>query len=150
MRPDVRRPNTWTSGVMRATVVTMAALMVAGVVVAADSPPAAVQGAPRTPSPRSDAATPPGGDAGRGRQVFVKAGCYQCHGREAQGGAGGVRLAPRPLPLAAFSRYVRRPSGQMPPFTIKVLSESQLADVYAFLRAIPEPPPVVSIPLLNQ
>ena len=37
----------------------------------------------------------------------------------------------------------------MPPYTTKVLSEQQLADVYAFLRSVPEPLPVDGIPLLK-
>jgi hypothetical protein len=36
----------------------------------------------------------------------------------------------------------------MPPFTVKVMSDQELADVYAFLQARPRPPAVESIPLL--
>lgn len=91
---------------------------------------------------------PPAGDAEDGRQLFADYGCYQCHGFEAQGGAG-ARLAQRGLTFAGFSRYIRQPSGEMPPYTNKVLSDRQLGDIFAFLRSIPEPPPVDSIPLLR-
>ena len=37
----------------------------------------------------------------------------------------------------------------MPPYTNKVLSDRQLGDIFAFLRSIPEPPSVDSIPLLR-
>ncbi len=93
---------------------------------------------------------PPSGNAQRGKQLFQNDGCYQCHGREAQGGQGtGPRLAPRPLAFAALSKYVRQPTGQMPPYTAKILPDQDLADIYAFLRAQPEPPPAKNIPLLN-
>ena len=36
----------------------------------------------------------------------------------------------------------------MPPYTAVVLSDQDLADIYAFLEARPKPPAVNSIPLL--
>ena len=67
-------------------------------------------------------------------------GCYQCHGYEAQGSSStGPRLGPRPIAFAAFSRYVRQPTGQMPPYTAKVVSDAELANIYAFVRSRPEP-----------
>src|SRR5262245_34171362 len=92
---------------------------------------------------------PPSGNIENGKKLYAQYGCYQCHGYAAQGGVG-PRLAPRPLAFAAFSKYVRQPSGEMPPYTLKVISDSQLADVYAFLRSVPPPPPVDSIPLLKE
>jgi mono/diheme cytochrome c family protein len=91
----------------------------------------------------------PAGNAENGKKLYAQYGCYQCHGYAAQGGVG-PRLAPRPLAFAAFSKYLRQPSGEMPPYTVKVLSNSQLADVYAFLRSVPQPPAVDSIPLLKE
>jgi mono/diheme cytochrome c family protein len=61
-----------------------------------------------------------------------------------------LRLAPNPPALATIVAYVRRPSGQMPPYTSRVISDQELANIYAFLRTIPAPPPTSSIPLLNQ
>jgi ubiquinol-cytochrome c reductase cytochrome c subunit len=79
----------------------------------------------------------------------MKNGCSQCHGAEAQGGAAGPRLGPRPLPLAALTAYVRKPAGEMPPYTAKVLPDRDLADIHAFLTSLPAPPPVDSVPLLR-
>ena len=80
------------------------------------------------------------GNAEQGKKLFESYGCYQCHGHEAQGSsATGPRLGPRPLPFAAFSRYVRRPSGQMPPYTAKVVSDTDLANIYAFVESRPAP-----------
>jgi mono/diheme cytochrome c family protein len=93
---------------------------------------------------------PTSANADNGKKLFTSAGCYECHGREAQGGAGtGPRLGPGPIAFAAFLRQCRLPSNQMPPYTSKVLSDSQLADIYAFLQALPKPPDVSSIPLLR-
>ncbi|PYR95753.1 MAG: hypothetical protein DMG12_28055 [Acidobacteria bacterium] len=104
--------------------------------------------APSAGTAAGDAQAAPTGDAQNGKKIFASHGCYQCHGYAAQGGAA-PRLAPRPLAFAALSRYVRQPTGEMPPYTAKVLSDQQLADIYAFLRSVPQPPAVDSIPLLK-
>jgi mono/diheme cytochrome c family protein len=93
----------------------------------------------------------PTGSAKNGRKLFENFGCYQCHGREAQGGLGtGPRLGPKPIAFSALQRYVRQPTGQMPPYTAKVVSDQDLADIYAFLQAVKQPPAVKDIPLLNK
>jgi ubiquinol-cytochrome c reductase cytochrome c subunit len=84
-----------------------------------------------------------------GKRLYIRDGCYECHGYAGQGGAG-VRLAPKVLPIAALIAYVRHPSGAMPPYTAKVASDADLADIRAFLASLPTPPPLSSIPLLNQ
>lgn len=89
------------------------------------------------------------GSAESGKKIFAGVGCYECHGYVAQGGSAGPRLAPRPIAFAAFSKYLRRPTAQMPPYTSKVLSDKDLADLYVYLQSIPEPPAVKSIPQLN-
>jgi mono/diheme cytochrome c family protein len=85
-----------------------------------------------------------------GKTLFSKYGCYQCHGTQGQGTTAGARLAPKPIAVAAIIAYVRQPKGQMPPYTAKVVSDAELADIRAYLASIPEPPPAKSIPLLNQ
>jgi mono/diheme cytochrome c family protein len=90
------------------------------------------------------------GNIDNGRRLYVSDGCYECHGRAGQGSAySGARLAPKPIDLDAFIVYVRQPAGQMPPYTAKVVSDAELADIRAFLSSSPEPPPLKSIPLLN-
>src|ERR1700733_1645169 len=92
----------------------------------------------------------PAGSAQNGRKLFEDYGCYQCHGREAQGGLGtGPRLGPKPIAFAAVQRYIRQPTGQMPPYTAKVVSDKDLADIYAFLQSVKQPPAVKEIPLLR-
>ena len=107
----------------------------------------AVAQAPTAPARRS---SEPAATVDEGRKLYASYGCYQCHGYEGQGSsATGPRLGPRPLPLASFSKYVRRPTGQMPPYTTKVASDSDLTKMHAFLEARPAPPAVNSIPQLK-
>jgi ubiquinol-cytochrome c reductase cytochrome c subunit len=121
-------------------------LAVAGLATAAVVSVAAAQ----TPAAAPAAPAAPPGNADTGKKLFVSVGCYQCHGYEGQGGAAGPRLAPRPLPYAGFSRYVRRPANQMPPYTEKLVPDTDLAHIYAYLQSRPVPPAVQSIPLLQQ
>jgi ubiquinol-cytochrome c reductase cytochrome c subunit len=82
----------------------------------------------------------PAGNAEAGRQLFVRKGCYQCHGREGQGApTTGPRLGPNPLTLAAFVGAVRNPRAQMPPYTEKIVSDAELAEMRAFLDSRPRP-----------
>ena len=81
----------------------------------------------------------PAGNIEKGRLEFVRIGCAQCHGREAQGSpTTGPRLGPNGFPYPAFARYVRAPRLQMPPYTEKILSDADLADLYAFVQSRPK------------
>jgi mono/diheme cytochrome c family protein len=104
----------------------------------------------RSPAAARAAAAPsaPAGRADAGAALFAKIGCYQCHANQAQGGAQGPRIGPDPIPFARFAQYVRAPAGDMPPYTEKVLSNQELADIYAFLQSLPRPPAVNTIPQL--
>jgi cytochrome c len=92
----------------------------------------------------------PAGNAENGKRLFMKETCYYCHGTVGQGaGPVGARIGPPTRALAGFIRYVRRPSGSMPAITEKVVSDQELADIYAFLRTIPAPKSAKDIPLLG-
>ena len=88
-------------------------------------------------------------DAEKGKAAFVRHGCFQCHGFLGQGGSAGKTLAPNPPPFETFSVFVRNTSGAMPPFQKAILSDEDLADIYAYLRALPRPPDYKTIPLLG-
>ena len=88
--------------------------------------------------------------AENGKQVFMRAGCWQCHGTVGQGGAAGPKLVPDPLPFDALSSFVRTTNRQMPACREEVLSDADLADLYAYLQSIPQGPDAKTIPLLNQ
>src|ERR1700719_2955738 len=92
----------------------------------------------------------PAGNAENGKRLFNKNGCYQCHGSEGQGSVmTGPRIAPDPVPFDVLAGYVRKPSGEMPPYTAKVVSDQELADIYAFLQSRPHPPTAKANPLLK-
>jgi mono/diheme cytochrome c family protein len=98
---------------------------------------------------QASAQTPPGNPA-KGKQVFLKDGCYSCHGYDGHGGVA-PKLAPRPIPAVAFIAIVRHPpASAMPTYSAKVMSDADLTDVWAYLKSIPDPPPVKNIPLLKQ
>src|SRR5438128_8371142 len=93
----------------------------------------------------------PQGNAEKGKKLFVERACWQCHGLAAHGGGiAGPRLAGRVAPWPAFTRSVRRPAEEMVPYSEKVLPEAELADIYAWLKAIPPPPAVSSLPQLSR
>src|SRR3954464_15138918 len=80
------------------------------------------------------------------RAVFMKMGCWQCHGTVGQGGAG-PRIAPDPIPDETFAAFLRTTSRAMPPYREKILSDADLADIYAYLQSIPKPANAETIPL---
>lgn len=92
------------------------------------------------------------GNAEAGKKVFMKDGCFECHGTEGQGAAQGAgpRIGPPQLSEEALIKYVRHPSGQMPPYTSKVISDQELADIFAYLQSRPKATPGKDIPLLNE
>ncbi len=95
-------------------------------------------------------AAPATGNAENGKKIFNTVGCFECHDHEGQGGAGtGPRLAGNPITFSAFLNQLRHPASQMPPYTEKVLSDAQVADIYSYLHSIPKPPAASSIPLLQ-
>jgi mono/diheme cytochrome c family protein len=83
-----------------------------------------------------------------GKLVFMKMGCWQCHGTVGQGGAG-PRIAPDPIPDETFAAFLRTTSRAMPPYREKILSDTDLADIYAYLQSIPKPANAQNIPLLQ-
>ena len=89
------------------------------------------------------------GDSGRGKQLFTKDGCYQCHGYVGQGGANGPRLAPMKLQQDGFLGQLRHPSFEMPPYEMVLLSDADALDIYAYLRSIPASPDAKTIPILR-
>jgi mono/diheme cytochrome c family protein len=92
----------------------------------------------------------PGGDATKGKDLFLKYSCYACHGFSGQNGPG-ARLVPMKMTAAGFVAYVRLPrTRQMPSFSAKVLSDEQLTDIHAYIKTLPESRPAKDIPALNQ
>lgn len=88
------------------------------------------------------------GNPERGAKLFSDTyNCYACHGFDAQTGAR--RLVPMKYTQEGFITLVNRsPLPQMPAFAD--VPAQDLADIYAYIRSIPEDAPKVSdVPLLN-
>jgi mono/diheme cytochrome c family protein len=114
--------------------------------------PAALLLAAATAHTQTPAANSTTGNATRGKELFVKDSCYACHGFSGQNG-NGARLVPMKFPQAGFIAYVRNPprANQMPSFSPKVLADSDLADIYAYIKTLPDSSPAPgSIPILSQ
>ena len=102
-----------------------------------------------TKNPKATNTTTPAG-VENGKRLYTNDGCYQCHGRAGQGAlSSGPRIGPNPPALGFFVAYVRQPSGQMPPYTEKVISDAELNDIHEYLKSLPSAPAVQSIPILN-
>jgi mono/diheme cytochrome c family protein len=87
--------------------------------------------------------------AEKGKAAFLQHGCWQCHGYQGQGGITGAKLAPNPIPFDTLSNFVRTTNRAMPPYREEILSNDDLADIYAYLQSIPKDPDPGSISLLN-
>jgi ubiquinol-cytochrome c reductase cytochrome c subunit len=91
--------------------------------------------------------------AEKGRKAFVQHGCWQCHGFEGQGSvasSGGKVIANTELAVDSFTSFVRNSNGSMPPYKPQILSDEDLADIHAYLVALPKPKSAKDIPLLSQ
>jgi mono/diheme cytochrome c family protein len=91
--------------------------------------------------------------AEKGKAAFIKHGCWQCHGFEGQGSvasSGGTVLAHTALPVEAFIAFVRSTNRAMPSYSDKLVSDADLADMYAYLQSVPKAKDPKTIPLLNQ
>ena len=85
-----------------------------------------------------------------GKKLFEQQACYQCHGWRGQGGLPGPRLAQTKLTLAAFRAILRDPPPtNMPPYRTALLSDAQIADIFAYIQSFPPPQPAANIPLLQ-
>src|SRR5271155_4312328 len=84
----------------------------------------------------------PQGDAANGKQIYLRDACFTCHGRSGQGGVfrgPAPILAQTALPFDGFREFVRDPPGDMPGYSGAVLSDKDIADIYAFVESLPRP-----------
>ena len=106
-------------------------------------------GAPATQTATPASTPTAAGNAERGRKLFQTQTCYFCHGTAGQGGVAGARVAVVARNAQSFIRYVRRPAGQMPAYTEKILSDQDLTDIFTYLRSLPAAKSPDDIPLLR-
>ncbi|MBI3704918.1 MAG: cytochrome c [Rhizobiales bacterium] len=90
--------------------------------------------------------------AENGKTAYTKHGCWQCHGFLGQGSlvtSGGTVLSRTALPYDVFKNFVRNSNRTMPPYREAILSDADLADIYAYMQSIPKSPDANSIQLLK-
>jgi mono/diheme cytochrome c family protein len=59
-------------------------------------------------------------------------------------------LAQTKLNLAGFRAILREPPpGNMPPYRAALLTDAEVADIFAYIQSFPPPQPVANIPLLQ-
>jgi mono/diheme cytochrome c family protein len=91
------------------------------------------------------------GNAETGKRLFMRDGCYECHGILGQGANGyGPRIGPNPISIQATMNYIRKPTGNMPPYTAKIVSDQDVADMYAYLKSVARPVDIKNIPLFTK
>jgi mono/diheme cytochrome c family protein len=104
------------------------------------------------PASVAQAQDAPKGDAANGKRVYLALGCFTCHGRSGQGGAyngPAPILAHTALPFDGFKGQLRNPANDMPAYSDAVLSDQDVADIYAFVETLPGPTSAKDISILN-
>ena len=94
----------------------------------------------------------PQGNAANGKRIFLADGCFTCHGRSGQGGAyngPAPLLAKTQMPFDGFKGQVRAPSNDMPAYSEAVMSDQDIADIYAFVQSLPGRGNAKDIAILN-
>ena len=94
----------------------------------------------------------PKGDPANGQRVYIADGCFTCHGRVGQGGAyngPAPILAKTAMPFEGFKMQIRNPSNDMPAYSEAVMSDQQIADIYAFVQSLPARRDAKDIPILK-
>jgi mono/diheme cytochrome c family protein len=94
----------------------------------------------------------PPGDAVEGKRLFLAVGCFLCHGRVGQGGAmngPAPILAKTQMPFEGFKGQLRQPINDMPAYSEALMSDKQVADIYAFVQSLPGPRPTKDMPIFN-
>ena len=100
-------------------------------------------------SPKAASAAP--ANPNNGKRLFEVKACYECHGWRGQGGLAGARLAQTKLNLQGFRNILRNPPpSNMPPYRAAVLTDQEVADLFAYIQSFPAPEAVEKIRLLKE
>jgi mono/diheme cytochrome c family protein len=94
----------------------------------------------------------PKGDVAKGKEIYMTDGCFLCHGRVGQGGGYNTpvpSLAKTELPFEPFKLQLRQPADDMPAYSTAVISDEQIADIYAYVQSLPGRRDPKSIAILN-
>jgi mono/diheme cytochrome c family protein len=94
----------------------------------------------------------PPGDSAEGKRLYLAVGCFTCHGRSGQGGAmngPAPILAKTQMPFEGFKGQLRSPVNEMPAYSEKVMTDKQIADIYAFVESLPGPRPTKDMKIFD-
>jgi mono/diheme cytochrome c family protein len=95
----------------------------------------------------------PPGNAVEGKRLYLAVGCFTCHGRSGQGGAmngPAPVLAKTAMPFDGFKGQLREPMSDMPAYAEIVMSDQQIADIYAFLQTLSGPRPTKDMAIFKE
>jgi mono/diheme cytochrome c family protein len=91
-------------------------------------------------------------DTPTGKTLYIdKYMCYTCHGYSGQTGPGAP-LVPMKMSQEAFIAYLRNPRqpNRMPSFSAKVVSDTELGEIYNYIKSLPNShPDPKTVPLLK-
>ena len=92
-----------------------------------------------------------GDDVERGRELYMRNGCFSCHGTVGQGGerSGAPKLAPDTYLFEVFKLLVRTPREAMPRFDPRYVSDEDLLAMHRYLSAQPRATAAREIPALQ-
>lgn len=80
----------------------------------------------------------PEGNPEQGKRWFTMYNCFSCHGKNANDGRT-AEIAAIKMGFRSFEGYLRDPdSPSMPEFPEEKLSKQDAADIYAWLKSLPE------------
>ena len=92
----------------------------------------------------------PKGDPKAGLTDYQKYGCYSCHGIVGQGTLrDGPRINAAAIGYPALLTQLRTPRYEMPAYTAVQISDSGVADIFAYLTTLPKAPDPKSLKQLQ-
>jgi mono/diheme cytochrome c family protein len=84
------------------------------------------------------ACSSPNGNSESGRKWFEMHNCSKCHGKNANDGRA-PKIASLDRSFGSFVRILRKPNSvSMPSFPEEVISKQNAADIYTWLKSLPE------------
>lgn len=84
------------------------------------------------------ACTAPDGNVDEGKRWFAMHNCSACHGDNGNNGRA-AQISATDMSFGSFVKYLRNPdSPSMPKFTEEKVSEEDAADIYAWLKSMPQ------------
>lgn len=91
-----------------------------------------------SPTPTTEAEDSLAASTQHGQALYASLGCAGCHGAQGEGNIGPT-IAQTELALSRVIRQYRAPYQSMPRFGPDQVSETDIADIYAFLQTLPTP-----------